>query len=79
VLDLRAERFAGAEEMLLPDKLLKGAGAHALGQGSGDGRGGFIGTRSEEAHFGPLHHRSRVGLVGEFLGQGRMTLREAWK
>src|SRR5208283_5552282 len=31
--DLQAEGFAGADEMLLPDKFVEGARAHAIGEG----------------------------------------------
>ena len=33
-LDLDAEGFAGAEDVLLSDKLIESAGAHALGEGA---------------------------------------------
>ena len=50
-LDLNAEGLAGAEEVLLAEELVEGAGAHSLGEGRGDcaGVAGF-GCGVEEAH-----------------------------
>ncbi len=48
-IDLDAERFAGAEEMLLAEELVERVGAHALGERGGDGSS-LVGGRGEEAH-----------------------------
>ena len=53
-LDLHAQGLAGADQVLLAAQLLKGAGAHALGQRRGAQRAfGAFGFAVEEAHRGP--------------------------